>query len=78
MRIKLQLENIVDITSKRKTCFLINEDQCQTVQDLCYLLCNQFYTGTRASDVLLYLDGYFIPPQESIRIIKEEDVLTVK
>lgn len=78
MRIKLQFEDFIGVSSKRKVCFFVDKESCRTVNDLCYLISKQYYTGKAASDVLLYLDGYFVPPQEAIRIIKDDDILTVK
>jgi len=79
MRVKLQLQDYFGITDKRKICFLIKEDECRKVTDLCYLIYKQYYENKSTfGKVALYLDGFYIPPQEDIGIIQHDDVLMVK
>ena len=77
MRVKLCLDSLGPSSRKQKVCFLIgDEDSCKIVSDLAYKIQKRFYKT--AGSVSLFLDGFFIPPTESISILQNDDVLTVQ
>ena len=78
MRIKLCLEKPQLFGRKQKVCFLVKDgDCCKTVSDLAYKIQKRFYKSNDGR-VSLFLEDFFLPPAESVDIIKENDILTVR
>ena len=76
MRIKLKFSDFASNNDQRKICYLVDKEKCQKVADLCYLIQKQFLK--HEGIVSLYHEGFFFPPQESIDVVHENDVLEVK
>ena len=73
MRLKLAL-NEPD-GKKRKVLFLVDEDKTSNIADVAHLIKQKYFP--RSSQVVLNLDGFHIPPQERISIIRENDTINV-
>ncbi|XP_047143302.1 coilin isoform X2 [Hydra vulgaris] len=76
MRIKLKFTDFSANVDQRKVCYLVDKEKCQKVADLCYLIQKRFFNY--GENVSLYHDGFYFPPQESIEVVQENDVLDVK
>ncbi|XP_065659427.1 nucleolar protein dao-5 isoform X3 [Hydra vulgaris] len=76
MRIKLKFTDLSSNVDQRKVCYLVDKEKCQKVADLCYLIQKRFFNF--GENVSLYHDGFYFPPQESIEVVQENDVLDVK
>ena len=61
--------------NNRRSWFLFDPEKCRIVSDLSYLIAKRF--GLGYANVILQLDGYFLPPSENIDIVRDNDSITV-
>ncbi|XP_077112933.1 coilin-like [Ranitomeya variabilis] len=55
--------------------FLLDSENCRAVTDVSAIIRKRFYYGRRGA---LYLDGRLLHPRENVRIIRDNDTISVK
>ena len=73
-RIKLHFESPT-VGRNRRSWFLFDSNECRLVSDLIYQISERF--GLTRAYTVLKLDDYVIPPSESIKIIRDNDAITI-
>lgn len=56
---------------------LVDLGQCKSMSDISYLIKKRYKLSTPSSSLALFLDGYLLPPDESVHIIKDNDIIDV-
>ncbi|XP_077109587.1 coilin-like [Ranitomeya variabilis] len=57
--------------------FLLDSENCRAVTDVSAIIRERFYYG-RQGALSLYLDGRLLHPRENVRIIRDNDTISVK
>ncbi|XP_077109617.1 coilin-like [Ranitomeya variabilis] len=57
--------------------FLLDSENCRAVTDVSAIIRKRFYYG-RQGALSLYLDGRLLHPRENMRIIRDNDTISVK
>ncbi|XP_071988343.1 coilin isoform X2 [Engystomops pustulosus] len=61
----------------RHLWFMLDAERCRAVTDVSALIRERFFSGLRGA-LSLYLDGGLLPPGESARLIRDNDVISVE
>ena len=65
------------VSFNRKVWMLVDLGQCKSMSDISYLIKKRYKLSTPSSSLALFLDGYLLPPDESVHIIKDNDIVDV-
>ena len=71
-RLFLNFEDTPQWHTKKKILFLFDKNACRVVADLEYLVRKKFDMSSVCN---LYLDGFLLPSQENIAIVRDGDSL---
>lgn len=78
MRIKLVFESSPRSCNQHKVCFYLDKKSCKNISDLNYLVQQRYFNSKGIVSLYLVPGNFYFPPQESIDVIKENDILNVK
>ncbi|XP_073418796.1 coilin [Dendrobates tinctorius] len=65
------------VPESRHLWFMLDPELCRAVTDVSAIIRERFYYSRRGA-LSLYLDGSLLPPGESVRIIRDNDAISVK
>ncbi|XP_040291247.1 LOW QUALITY PROTEIN: coilin [Bufo bufo] len=65
------------LPQSRHLWFMLDTEQCRAVTDVSAIIRERFFYS-RGGALALYLDGCLLPPGESVRLIRDNDAISVK
>ncbi|KAM3920866.1 coilin [Leptodactylus fuscus] len=78
IRVKLMFDYPPPVVPQsRQLWFMLDTGLCRAVTDVSAIIQERFYYSRRGA-LSLYLDGCLLPPGESVRLIRDNDAISVK
>ncbi|XP_069604813.1 coilin isoform X1 [Ranitomeya imitator] len=65
------------VPESRHLWFMLDPEQCRAVSDVSAIIRERFYYSRRGA-LSLYLEGSLLPPGERVRVIRDNDAISVK
>ncbi|CAL8317615.1 unnamed protein product [Arctogadus glacialis] len=77
VRVRLHFDYPPPGEERRRLWLLVDLDQCRVVADLEHVIRERFSLSSR-SVLNLFIDGCYLPPTESIRVVRDNDLVSVQ
>ncbi|XP_059902010.1 coilin isoform X2 [Gadus macrocephalus] len=77
VRVRLHFDYPPPGEERRRVWLLVDLDQCRVVADLEHVIRERFSLSSR-SVLNLFIDGCYLPPTESIRVVRDNDLVSVQ
>ncbi|XP_056462977.1 coilin [Gadus chalcogrammus] len=77
VRVRLHFDYPPPGEERRRVWLLVDVDQCRVVADLEHVIRERFSLSSR-SVLNLFIDGCYLPPTESIRVVRDNDLVSVQ